>query len=229
MISVKSTSTYPTRYEAFDNPNTFFIQKDQTKHELAVIECPINNSDLEGMDGLYVEIHHHASRGIAIDCQARYPDLWRQQVNFYITDLPDIHVAVDCALMWYVYAFNCLNNKQITSLIEFSLWFREKVSELMSDLTDSQRAQLLQLYKSKLQSLGDEAFFDQFDSIRRECYDKIGINLEEMEALEKSKAAKQLGKHGGESTSESKSSAARENGKKGGRPKKVQSLDIEDI
>lgn len=101
-------------------------------------------------------------------------------------------------------------------------------------LNDSQRAQLLQLYKSKLQSLGDEVFFDQFDSIRRKCYDEIGINIEEMEAMERSKAASKLGKHGGESTSESKSQAARENGKRGGRKKQDQSnnqlgLSLEDI
>lgn len=103
----------------------------------------------------------------------------------------------------------------------------------MSDLTDSQRAQLLQLYKSKLQSFGDEAFFDQFDSIRRQCYLQIGINLEEMEAMERSKAASKLGKHGGESTSESKSQAARENGKRGGRKKSTNQpslgLNLEDI
>lgn len=103
------------------------------------------------------------------------------------------------------------------------------------ELTDSQRAQLLLLYKSKLQSLGDEAFFDQFDSIRRQCYDEIGIDLEEMEAMERSKAASKLGKHGGESTSEAKSQAARENGKRGGRKKSTNQpsnqlgLSLEDI
>lgn len=102
------------------------------------------------------------------------------------------------------------------------------------DLTDSQRAQLLLLYKSKLQSLGDEAFFDDFDNIRRKCYDEIGINLEEMEAMERSRSARQLGKHGGSSTSESKSQAARENGKRGGRKKSTNQpsqlgLSLEDI
>lgn len=103
------------------------------------------------------------------------------------------------------------------------------------DLTDPQRAQLLQLYKSKLQSLGDEVFFGDFDSIRRQCYDEIGIDLEEIEAMERSKAASKLGKHGGESTSEAKSQAARENGRKGGRKKSANQpsnqlgLSLEDI
>lgn len=115
---------------------------------------------------------------------------------------------------------------------EYSLYHKmENVMDKEIGLNDSQRAQLLILYKSKLQSLGDEAFFDQFDSIRRQCYEKIGINLEEME---RSKAASKLGKHGGESTSEAKSQAARENGKRGGRKKQDQSnnqlgLSLEDI
>ena len=100
------------------------------------------------------------------------------------------------------------------------------------NLTDSQRAELLQLYKSKLIQLGDDTFFDRFDSIRRECYNEIGIDLDEIERADRARAAQQLGRKGGESTSDSKSSAARENGRKGGRPKsshKSQSIDMDEI
>ena len=101
------------------------------------------------------------------------------------------------------------------------------------DLDNSQRSQLLQLYKSKLLQLGDEAFFDQFDTIRRECYSQIGMNIEEIEAMERVKSAKQLGKRGGESTSNDKVQAARENGREGGRKKRETvnqlGLSLEDI
>ena len=99
-------------------------------------------------------------------------------------------------------------------------------------LNDQQRAQLLQLYKSKLFQLGDDAFFDDFDNIRRECFNEIGISIEEIEAAERAKAAKQLGKRGGESTSDDKVNAARENGRKGGKKKSDKSqlgLSLEDI
>lgn len=117
---------------------------------------------------------------------------------------------------------------------DFNDWFNQKVKSMSTELNDSQRAQLLILYKEKLQSLGDEAFFDQFDSIRRQCYDEIGINLEEIEAQERSNAASKLGKRGGESTSDDKVKAARENGRKGGRKKGDKSinqlgLSLEDI
>lgn len=112
------------------------------------------------------------------------------------------------------------------------LLFLMEVDKEMTNLTDSQRAKLLQLYKSKLTQLGDDTFFDQFDSIRRECYNEMGVDLDEMERADRARAAQQLGKHGGESTSDSKSSAARENGRKGGRPKsshKSQSIDMDEI
>lgn len=119
---------------------------------------------------------------------------------------------------------------------EYSLYHKTRnVMDKEIGLNDSQRAQLLILYKSKLQSLGDEIFFDQFDSIRCQCYGEIGIDLEEMEAMERLKAASKLGKHGGESTSEVKSQAARENGKRGGRkkstnqPSRQSGLSLEDI
>lgn len=95
----------------------------------------------------------------------------------------------------------------------------------MSELNDSQRAHLLQLYRAKLQQLGDDVFFDKFDEIREECYESMGIEMES----EISQAASQLGKRGGSSKSESKSLSSRSNGKKGGRPKATQLLDMEDI
>lgn len=48
----------------------------------------------------------------------------------------------------------------------------------MSELNDQQRAQLLQLYKEKLQELGDDVFFNNFDSIREECHKQMGVSLE---------------------------------------------------
>lgn len=101
----------------------------------------------------------------------------------------------------------------------------------MSGLNDSQRAQLLLLYKEKLQSLGDEAFFDDFDNIKRKCYSQIGVDVDVMEAQERANAASKLGKRGGESTSDDKVKASRENGRKGGRKKgvTVNQLSLEDI
>lgn len=49
----------------------------------------------------------------------------------------------------------------------------------MSELNDLQRANLLQLYKSKLQQLGDDKFFNKFDEIREECYETLGILSED--------------------------------------------------
>lgn len=123
--------------------------------------------------------------------------------------------------------------KIITEVYIDGRWIREDLvdSVINVNLSDSQRAQLLILYKEKLQSLGDEIFFDQFDSIRHECYSQIGVDLDAIEAQERSNAASKLGKRGGESTSDDKVKAARENGRKGGRKKgvTVSQLSLEDI
>lgn len=179
-IQIKVTDEYPTRYVAFDYPGTLCIQKDQTRHELAVICYPVNNSDLEGLvDGLHVEMHSHASRGIGVDCTATYPDIHRQQANVYLVDFPDVDTALDFMIVWYLYALDCLNSKSITKLVKFNLWLKEEIEPIMSiDLNDQQRAHLLQLYKEKLQQLGDDKFFEQFDTIREECYKSMGIELD---------------------------------------------------
>lgn len=100
------------------------------------------------------------------------------------------------------------------------------------NLNDSQRAHLLQLYKSKLQQLGDDVFFNNFDEIREECYKQIGVSLSTsipfyVDPIHS--AASTLGRQGGKVRSESKSLSSRVNGKKGGRPKTNRSLDMEDI
>lgn len=230
-IQTVLTDEYPTRYAAFRSSGILFIQKDQTKHELAVICYPVDNLDLEGLiDGLHVEIHSHASRGIAVDCCATYPDLWRQQTSVYLVDFPDIYSALDFAIVWYLYGLSCFNDKLITKLIEFNLWIREEIEPIMStELNDQQRAHLLQLYKSKLQQLGDDEFFNNFDEIREECYKSMGVQLRPSQPSQPSipfyidpvhSAASTLGRKGGLSKSPAKTFSSRENGKKGGRPKK---------
>lgn len=116
---------------------------------------------------------------------------------------------------------------------DYSLYHKmENIMDKETNLNDSQRAHLLQLYKEKLQQLGDDEFFNSFDEIREECYKQIGVSLPPSIPFYTDpvhSAASTLGRQGGKVKSESKSLSSRSNGKKGGRPKVNKSLDMEDI
>lgn len=105
-----------------------------------------------------------------------------------------------------------------------------------SNKRTSIRDHLIQEYKQRLETLGEEEFFRQFEEIRIECHKIVGAFVEDsnnqLDYIDPihlpSYAASTLGRLGGLAKSEVKAQSSKENGKKGGRPKKVREETIEE-
>ncbi len=93
-IERRTTTEYPTRYEAFKHPKILFEQKDTTlvnekkynngKREFAVYYEPVQNQDISELtDGLYAEICSFQGRHYCAEVHATQPWKGRKQNTAY--------------------------------------------------------------------------------------------------------------------------------------------------
>ena len=103
MTEIITTSEYPTRYVAFDNPRKFVINE-KIEHyggyEFAVFDAPIPNSAYpELMDGSYIEVISYQGKQIMVDYQFTAPNKSRMQIGHHkMFANADYQAAIDYAL-----------------------------------------------------------------------------------------------------------------------------------
>lgn len=87
MTEIRKTSTYPTRYAAFDNPRIFWINetiKHTGGYEFAVFHAPMPNAAYPHItDGLYISVISYQGKQIMVDYHFTAPNSGRQQKGLH--------------------------------------------------------------------------------------------------------------------------------------------------